>query len=325
MVECRIATGLWCLGQTADRFLPTGYSDPAGIEELIKRAGQVDGIDGVELHWDADFQGISFDEMRDMLKEQDLVCSNMNVSTFSYAKWKHGALTNRDPGLRKEALELAIGAVTAAREMGCGLGLWLGVDGYDYPFQVDYRRHWELIIEGIRTIAQVDPTVDIGIEYKLKEPRNHLVVGTVGKALYICQEVGLSNVGVALDFGHALMSRENPADSVALLARSGKLFNIHFNDAYREWDDDMIPGTVNLWETIEYLYYLKLTEYRRWIGLDIFPYRENQVEACQMAVDNIKAMMRLAEEIDREALDRAQETMDAVATQKVVRGIVFGK
>ena len=324
MAEQRIAAGLWCLGQTADRFCPTGYSDAVSVQEMIQRVGRVEGIDGVELHWDTDFTELSFAEMRDLLTEQNLVCSNMNVNTLSYSKWKHGAFTNRDPALRKEALELATGAVTAAREMGCGVGLWLGADGYDYPFQADYRQQWELTIEGIRTIAQVDPTVDIGIEYKLKEPRTHLQIGSVAKALYVCHEVGLANVGVALDFGHALMSRENPADSLCLLARSGKLFNIHFNDAYREWDDDMIPGTVNLWETIEYLYYLKLTDYRRWIGLDMFPYREDVVAACQMAVDNIKAMTKLADAIDREALEEAQKTMDAVATQAVVRTVVFG-
>ena len=324
MTECRIAAGLWCLGQTADRFCPTGYSEAVSVQETIRRAGQVEGIVGVELHWDTDFKDLSFAEMRDLLKEQGLVCSNMNVNTFSYPKWKHGAFTNRDPQLRKEALELATEAVSAAREMDCGVGLWLGADGYDYPFQADYRKQWELTVEGVRTIAQVDPTTDVGIEYKLKEPRTHIQIGSVAKALYVCHEVGLKNVGVALDFGHALMSRENPADSLCLLARSGRLFNIHFNDAYREWDADMIPGTVNLWETVEYLYYLGVTDYRRWIGLDMFPYREDPVEACQMAVDNIKAMMKLAEAIDREALEEAQKTMDAVATQKVVRRIVFG-
>ena len=324
MSEYRIAAGLWCLGQTADRFCPGGYSEAVSVEEMVRRAAQVEGIEGVELHWDTDFTQLSIAEMSDLLREHGLVCSNMNVNTFSNPKWKHGAFTNRDPALRKEAVELACGAVSAARQLGCGVGLWLGADGYDYPFQVDYRQQWELTIEGIRTVAQVDPTVQIGIEYKLKEPRTHMQIGSVAKALYVCHEVGLDNVGVALDFGHALMSRENPADSLCLLARSGKLFNIHFNDAYREWDDDLIPGTVNLWETVEYLYYLKVTDYRRWIGLDMFPYREDPVEACQMAVDNIRAMMKLADAIDQAALEEAQATMDAVATQRVVRKIVFG-
>lgn len=324
MSECRIAAGLWCLGQTADRFCPGGYSEAVSVEETVRRAGRVEGIEGVELHWDTDFTELSIAEMRDLLAEQSLVCSNMNVNTFSNPKWKHGAFTNRDPALRTEAIELAAGAVSAARQLGCGVGLWLGADGYDYPFQVDYRQQWDLTIEAIRTVAQVDPTVEIGIEYKLKEPRTHMQIGSVAKALYVCHEVGLDNVGVALDFGHALMSRENPADSLCLLARSGKLFNIHFNDAYREWDDDLIPGTVNLWETVEYLYYLEVTGYRRWIGLDMFPYREDPVAACQMAVDNIKAMIKLADSIDGEALQEAQQTMDAVATQRVVRRIVFG-
>ncbi|OPX31434.1 MAG: hypothetical protein B1H40_04020 [Candidatus Latescibacteria bacterium 4484_181] len=62
-------------------------------------------------------------------------------------------------------------------------------------------------------------------------------IGSVGKALSICLELGMENVGVVIDFGHALMSRENPGESVAYLARHRKLFNVHFNDAYGEWDE----------------------------------------------------------------------------------------
>jgi len=323
MASPKFAAGLWVLGQTNDRFCGGGYGPPVSLEEQVRRAGQVPNLKGIEVH-QTDFDEMSYDDFKALLKQTGLVCTLVNTNVWSTPKWKHGAFTSRDPQRRKEALELAMGAVTAAREMGCGVGLWLGADGYDYPFQADYRQQWELTVEGIRTVAQVDPTIDIGIEYKLKEPRTHMQIGSVAKALYVCHEVGLRNVGVALDFGHALMSRENPADSLCLLARSGRLFNVHFNDAYREWDDDMIPGTVNLWETIEYLYYLKVTGYRRWIGLDMFPYRENVVEACQMAVDNIRAMMKLTDAIDRKALEAAQKTMDAVATQKVVRKVVFG-
>jgi hypothetical protein len=35
-------------------------------------------------------------------------------------------------------------------------------------------------------------------------------------------------------------------------------------------------------------------------------------------------MIRLAEAIDQKALEKAQKTMDAIATQRAVRGIVFG-
>lgn len=324
MGKIKFSAGLWCFGGCADRFNPGGYSEFMPVEEQIRLAGQVRGLEGVEFHWSTDFEKMDFAQAKALLKENNLVASNMNVNTFSFAKWKHGAFTNRDERLRREAVELAKAAVNAAKEVGAeSVGLWLGADGYDYPFQADYRLQWEYLVEGIREVAEVDPNMLIGIEYKLKEPRTHIQIGTVGKALYICNETGLDNVGVALDFGHALMSRENPADSVALLARSGKLFNIHFNDAYGEWDDDMIPGTVHLWETVEYLYYLKLTNYNKWLGLDMFPYREDPVRACDMALRNIEGMMSLAEKIHSEALAKAWESMDAVATQEVVRKIIF--
>ena len=88
----------------------------------------------------------------------------------------------------------------------------------------------------------------------------YLTVGNAAKALYLALQCG-ENVGVTLDFGHALMSREKPGESVALLKCHGRLFNVHFNDAYGEWDDDLIVGSVHIAESLEFLYYLDVTEY----------------------------------------------------------------
>jgi len=46
------------------------------------------------------------------------------------------------------------------------------------------------------------------------------------------------------------MAFENPAEAVYLLASSGKLYHTHFNDNYRDWDHDMIVGSVHLWELV---------------------------------------------------------------------------
>jgi len=100
-------------------------------------------------------------------------------------------------------------------------------------------------------------------------------ISNVGITLMVINEVGMDNVGGTIDFGHSLMSQESPAEAVCLLQRQGKLFNVHFNDAWGYWDDDMIAGTVNFWTTLEFLYYCKRLEYDGWFGLDMFPYRED--------------------------------------------------
>ena len=49
--------------------------------------------------------------------------------------------------------------------------IWLGQDGFDYNFQLDYGQAWEWEIEGIREVAEHDPECLISIEYKPDEPR----------------------------------------------------------------------------------------------------------------------------------------------------------
>ena len=35
--------------------------------------------------------------------------------------------------------------------------VWLGQDGFDYNFQLDYAQAWDWEIEGIREVADHDP------------------------------------------------------------------------------------------------------------------------------------------------------------------------
>jgi len=63
--------------------------------------------------------------------------------------------------------------------------------------------------------------------------------------LVLFDEVGKDNLGVLIDFGHSLLAYENPAESIALLARHGRLFHTHVNDTTRLWDDNMVIGSIH--------------------------------------------------------------------------------
>jgi len=118
------------------------------------------------------------------------------------------------------------------------------------------------------------------------------------------------------------MGGENAANSLCLILKERKLFDVHFNDAYEKWDDDMLPGTVHLWESIEFFVYLLNSDYDGWIGLDIFPYREDPLGACSMAVDNLRSLIGAAQKIDIHALKMAEKTMDSVSTQRIVKNVI---
>jgi len=147
-------------------------------------------------------------------------------------------------------------------------------------------------------------------------------VPTARKALYLAKECG-SNVGVVIDFGHSLMAKEKPAESVVLLQMNNKLSNVHLNDAYGDWDDDLIAVSVHLQETLEFMYYLDLMKYDGWIGLDIFPFRMDGRKATELCIKNLQSLERVLDRIDREELKKAMFSLDAGNSQMVIRDAIF--
>jgi xylose isomerase len=144
-------------------------------------------------------------------------------------------------------------------------------------------------------------------------------MSTVGKTLIVANTVGLKNVGVNIDIGHSLMAFENLADSMALCNRFGKLFYLHWNDNYREWDHDMIAGSVHVWETLEALYWLNKFGYDGWHSLDIYPYRQNALEAANESISNLKKLMSIARALDEQKMKSMRESHNVTGITKYLR------
>jgi xylose isomerase len=324
MGKFKYATGLWALGGAADRFLPSGYSDKsATLRELVEIAGSVDGIEGVEI-MSSQVVGMNLKEFKKWLADGGLALTSVLANTFGDKKFKLGSITNTDKKIRRDALDLCRKSVDDAAEMGCpAVCLWLGSDGFDYAFETDYIAHWNMLKESIVEVAGHNKKMKICIEYKLKEPRSYMSIGSAAKALYIAMECG-DNVGVTIDFGHALMSKEMPGESVALLGMHKKLFNVHMNDAYGDWDDDLNAVTDHLQKTLEFMYYLEVVKYDGWIGLDIFPYRMDGKRAAQICVRNLRGVERMLDRMDRSALRAAMDALDASKSQEILSGAIFG-
>jgi len=316
----RYAAGLWLFGELSDRF--TQYHQAKNLEEKFAEASKVENIQGLEVIYPAEFNYNQIDLVKNYLRQYELQIAGILVDLFASPKWIYGSLTSKDEKIRKDALETSIETVNVAKELGCDIvTLWLGHDGYDYPFQVNYNEKWNMLIDGVREIATHDVNMKISIEYKLKEPRMHIFIGTVGKAILLVNEVDMKNVGVTFDIGHAFYSYENPAESICLLHRYGKLFHVHFNDNYRDWDHDMIVGSVNLWDTLEAIYWLRRISYGGWLSLDIYPYRENVRKACERSIENIELMNKLIDKIGFDNLDQCTKSEDATEIMITLRKI----
>ena len=81
----------------------------------------------------------------------------------------------------------------------------------------------ELSLEGMRRIAEPYAQIPFAIEYKPKEPRTHMLFSDAARTLLAIDEIGLSNVGVLIDFGHSLYANEWPAGAAELCLSRGRL------------------------------------------------------------------------------------------------------
>lgn len=308
-----------------DRFVPTGYRpDTETLSEKLAIASRIADVRGVELDYPSDFTDAN--ETKKLLDDSGLVATNIEIEFFGDVRWKYGALCTTDDARRAEAIRLAQEGMDAAAILGCNqISLWPGQDGFDYPMQVDYRESWDNTVQSVRQIAEYRDDIRVALEYKIKEPRTHIQIGTVGKALNIAIESGCANVGVMVDVGHALMAYENPAESVVILNRQNRLFHLHFNDNYRNWDDDLIVGSVHLWETLELVYWLEEIGYDGWYSLDIFPYREDGVSAIRQSLDNLKMLIEIAAQLDRSTIGEIQTSNNAENMIEFLRNSVLRK
>jgi xylose isomerase len=277
----------------------------------------------VDLNWPfAGFDG-TLDDVKEALARNNLraVAITPEIYNRDYIK---GSITNPDPAVRAQALKLLNEAAELAKELECDyVKLWFGQDGWDYPFQVDYRAVWNLAIDGLRELVGAHPDIKFVIEYKPREPRNKIIFPNAARTLLGIQQVGLDNLGILLDFGHSLYGLESPADAAQLCIDAGKLFAIDVNDNFRGWDDDMVVGSVHLVETFEFFHTLRKNNWEGVWQLDQFPFREDSVEAAKAAVRFLKALHRALDRLDEQALATAQANHDALTAQRLVQNVLL--
>jgi xylose isomerase len=277
-----------------DRFVPSGYTAGYAFEKQLEMLAGIKGIPGVALGWPC----TGFKDgaaLRRTVENHGLKLATLDANIYTEARFKHGSLTSPDPAIRRAAVQRVKATIDAAAQAGApDINLWPGHDGFDYVFQGHYADAWRWLVEGLAEIAAHNPAVPIGIEYKLKEPRANTYIANAGKALLLAAKIGRPHVGITLDFGHSLAALENPAECAVLALREGRLQQIHLNDNYRDWDHDMIPGAVSVWDLIEFFYWTRRLGYSGWYCIDSFPYREDGAQALRCALQACHTCWRVA-------------------------------
>ena len=307
-----------------DRFLLSDDRHKPSAVELIRLAGQVKGLHGVELIHPAHVQVENADQIRSALNEHRLDLASLACSISSAPQYRAGSLTSDDPAVRRMAIETAKTTMDLSAELGSDrINLWLGRDGFDYPFQIDYDLAWNRIVEAIREIATHRGDILIGIEYKIKEPRRWILASTAPKSILLAEEVGQPNVGVLLDTGHAFYAYENLAEMLTLLARKGRLVHVHFNDNTRLWDDDMVVGSQHFLEFFEMLYWLERIGYHGWLSFDPHPLLEDATRCVEVSLAYVKGMVAVMEDIGMKVIHEAIESHHVMEIMTLLSERIF--
>lgn len=287
--------------------------------ETIEQYRSMPDVTHLEFNYPEHFQDYDIETLKNAIGDMKV----NGVATRFKAPFVNGEFTNVDDKVRREAIDLCKGAVDACRAIGGEVvTIWQAYDGYDYPFQVDYEKAWKKMIKAFQEIADYGSDLKISIEYKPFEPRNYAMLDSIGTVMLALKEIGRDNMGVTLDFCHMLMKHDNPAYAMMLAAKENRLFGLHMNDGYCSMDSGLIFGSVNLSQSIEFVYYLKKYGYDGVIFFDSFPVRE---DARREVTANINTFKKISDLIDRVGMDKFEEVIrknDGVVSQQFLVDIL---
>ena len=295
-MKLNVDAHLWCLGTYAERYVPGGYFDPLSLDQQLAIMSKVEGLSGLFVFYPTPPLPTDPDKLVKKLADNNLKVSELAVECWSDRKWKHGGFSTNEANIRREMVKLFKDAIAFSKEIKAeSVLLWPAHDGLDYPFQTNYRDGWKYLVDTIREIGELDASVKICVEYKSKDPRQRQYVSNVGKLMLLLNDVGLANVSGVVDVGHALMCQENLAESLVILDAHGKLGQIHLNENYKDSDPDMIFGTINFWELLEFFYYLNKTDFSGWCSIDTIVPRDDRAQSLSMGVKLIWKYKRMAD------------------------------
>jgi sugar phosphate isomerase/epimerase len=325
-VKPRYATRLNAFRTAAPAPSPSGRLWPGALGQLAA-ARRVPGLDGVDFNYPDHLENLSAREVREALDDLGVALNGFAMRYYSEPGFKIGAFTNPDSTVRRRAINLTKRGIDTLLECGGTLmTLWLGQDGFDYSFQVDYAALWDLTLEALAEVADHAREVDVSLEYKPDEPRAFSLMPDLGTTLFALAELGRPNTGVTLDFAHVLYAGEMPAFSAVLAARRSRLLGVNLNDGYGKRDDGLMVGSVHPVQTVELLVALERAGYDGPLYFDTFPDASglDPVGECAANIAAVEALRRIARRLaGSPELVEAMRRQDAVASQRIVQAALF--
>jgi len=325
-LKFNINASLATFGAFKERYVPEGYFKPKDLEQTLEAVSKIDRLNGLGVWYPGHPLIENPDKLKKKFNEYGLRVADICPELWGDKKWKHGAFSTHEKKIRKEAVKIAKATMDLALELDAySVLIWPAHDGFDYVFESDYVKAYDYFIESLEEIAAYNPGVKLAIEYKQKDPRAKSYIEDIGKALYIIKCIKADNIGVALDLGHSLFAQERPAESLALLEREDKLYQIHLNDNYRDADPDLVFGSINFWDTLEMFYWLGKYGFDGWLNIDTSSPRNDPLKMLKLSVNFIEDFESLAEKLlcrqDRIGDNLAKNNF--VDNMSLIREVIF--
>jgi xylose isomerase len=298
------------------------------VTDMIGRAAEVGGLDAADLNYPDHFAAHGPEEIARRLSDAGMAVNGLAMRYYTDPGFRLGAFTHPDPTVRRAAIDQTKAGIDAALKMDARLmTLWMGQDGFDYAFQMDYGRAWDDTVAALDEVCAHAPECDIALEYKPNEPRAFALMPDVGTTLLACREVGRDNLGVTLDFAHVLYADEMPANSAHLVARHSRLLGLHLNDGYAKRDDGLMAGSVHPVQTVELLVEMARQGYEGVIYFDTFPDMGglDPVAEARASIAMTERLRTIADGLAGDAdLAAAIARQDAAASTRIVARALYG-
>jgi xylose isomerase len=325
------SVGIWAFGSNATRFVPGGYHPAANHESMEQRteravSGLGDLVDGFEYHYPTEIDEHNLVPIQRLLGPKDIFC--LALGLFSVPDYALGSLINPDRARRRRALDIAKAGIDMAAQIKAHFIIWPGAEGYNYPFQADYRQMWDDFIDGMaQLVAHANGKgVKILLEHKNSEPAMRILMRDLGMTMWLIRKIAdrgvdTSNVQVNMDWQHLIMNGENLPEYAMILHQEGLLGHQHGNSGWGQFDDDNMVGASFFMQTLALAKTLQEVGYGSHgerIGYDLFPYTEDQVAAVRQSIIQWEFIDHLARKIDSTALQQAQGRRDAVGAYRTV-------
>ncbi len=287
------------LGSSKDRF--HDYNEPKTLAEKFEMASRIKGMSAVEVVYPYEANNVA--ETLALMKKYNLGISAVNVNIKAEPEFKMGGITSSNKKIREKAISFMKEGKAFAKALGvnkiqvCPLG-----DGYEFAFEADYEQNWTWLKEAFSEVADYLPEILCCIEFKPSETRGTCFLSNASKTVLLIKETGKKNLGVTLDFGHAMYGGTNPAEELSIIHAAGVPYYIHINDNDGKWDWDYFCAAKHPLEYLEFVYYLIKFGYDDYLVSDTSPTRTG-IESTFAANNEVtERFVQIAKSLDVESL-----------------------